>query len=395
VSTWPTFPVRRLFSIVNGGTPTADDENWGGSVPWATPVDLAQVNGGVLVATDRTLTESGLRAGSRAVPAGSLVLSTRAPIGYVAESTVRTALNQGCRGLSPTVPLTLRYFRHQFTSLADRLQAWGQGSTFVELSGDALAAFPLVVPPLPTQRAIADYLDREMERIDALIAAKQRTAGLLEKRMRLGAYEQTTSDGDRIPLRRLLRDIKTGSTPPAAEFDQLQDGDLGWYSPGDIGERLSLSAPARTLRSEAVTEGWVPQFPPDSTLLVGIGATAGRVAYLDGVASGNQQLTCLVAGAKIHPRFLAWQLFGRQDELRATAPFTTLPILNNEFVRSLVMMVPPISKQARIADTLDREATRISALAECEGRQVRLLRERRQALITAAVAGELDISEAA
>jgi type I restriction enzyme S subunit len=177
-----TTQVRRAFRVVNGGTPTSDEENWDGTVPWATPVDLGMVNGGRLLTTQRSLTELGLRAGSACVPGGSLIVSTRAPIGYVAEVAQRTAFNQGCRGLVPTVDLELRYFRYQFSALKKELQSRGQGSTFSELSSEGLAGIPLRVPDLQAQRAIADYLDAETARIDALIEKKAKVVRLLQER---------------------------------------------------------------------------------------------------------------------------------------------------------------------------------------------------------------------
>ena len=63
--------------MVNGGTPTADASNWGGEVPWATPVDLGRHDGRTIGATERTLTDRGLETGSSMVPEGSIILSTR------------------------------------------------------------------------------------------------------------------------------------------------------------------------------------------------------------------------------------------------------------------------------------------------------------------------------
>ncbi|MCL4293998.1 MAG: restriction endonuclease subunit S, partial [Acidimicrobiia bacterium] len=170
--TWQSVPLRRLFRVVNGGTPTSDEDNWGGGIQWATPVDLGRVHGGTLDGTDRTLSSIGLRTGSAAVPAGSLVISTRAPIGYVAEATTTTAFNQGCRGLVPTTSLDSRFYRYVVVAMTDQLQAAGQGSTFVELPGDALAEQRMPMPPVRLQRAIADFLDAETARIDALITKK-------------------------------------------------------------------------------------------------------------------------------------------------------------------------------------------------------------------------------
>jgi type I restriction enzyme S subunit len=193
----------------------------------------------------------------------------------------------------------------------------------------------------------------------------------------------------RLPLRRLLEAVKTGTTPPSEQLTWLSDGAIPWYSPGDIEDSLRLAAPARTVKAEALSGGWLPRFPMGSTLLVGIG-NVGKVAFLDHEASGNQQLTCLVPGPRIVPRFLAWQLFAMQDEVRATAPFTILPILNNEFVRSLSLTVPSRSKQQAIADYLDSETARIDALIEKKQRMVELLEEKWSVVVRETVLRDLD-----
>src|SRR5947199_593454 len=79
-------PLKRLFRVVNGATPSSGDEHyWDGDVPWATPDDLGKLNSRLLNATRRTITEDGyLSCGTTLMPGGSIVLSTRAPIGHVA-----------------------------------------------------------------------------------------------------------------------------------------------------------------------------------------------------------------------------------------------------------------------------------------------------------------------
>ncbi len=216
MSSWPSVPIRRLFRVVNGGTPTGEPDNWNGGVPWATPVDLAKVDSGVLESTERTLTATGLRTGSRTVPAGSIVVSTRAPIGYVAQVEASTAFNQGCRGLGPAAPMDIRFFRYQLSVSSGQLAALGQGSTFVELSSEQLAGFPVVAPPQDQQRSIADYLDRETARLDALIAAKQRMIDLVQERSashRHRWYQELAEQSVPVPLRRLMGRLEQGWSP--------------------------------------------------------------------------------------------------------------------------------------------------------------------------------------
>jgi type I restriction enzyme S subunit len=182
VSQWPRAQLRRLFRIVNGGTPTADPINWDGEVRWATPVDLARVDGEFIDETERRLTVTGLHSGSRSVPSGSLILSTRAPIGYVAQTTREMSFNQGCRGLVPVVSMDIRYFRYQLSALRDDLQSLGAGSTFQELSTEALATMRLTNPNIEMQRVIADFLDTETVRIDGLVNKQRLIIDLLTER---------------------------------------------------------------------------------------------------------------------------------------------------------------------------------------------------------------------
>ncbi|MGI8702289.1 MAG: restriction endonuclease subunit S [Nocardioidaceae bacterium] len=165
-------PLRRQFRIVNGGTPTSEADNWDGEVPWATPIDLARVDGRLLGQTARTLTAGGARRGSVLVAAGSLILSTRAPIGYIARTNREVAFNQGCKALVPITDIDARYDTYVLGSITRQLQGLGQGSTFADLSNEALLGFAVPAPPLAAQRKIADFLDAETARIDALAATR-------------------------------------------------------------------------------------------------------------------------------------------------------------------------------------------------------------------------------
>ena len=169
---WEVKPLGKVFKIINGSTPKSGELNyWDGSIVWATPDDLGNLSSDTLWTTRRTITEEGYGScGTSLAPAGSLVLSTRAPIGHVAIAGVPLCTNQGCRALVPRNAEFERFLYYQLVTARPELESWGQGSTFKELSRDRLAAIHLAIPPFDEQRAIADFLDRETARIDALIA---------------------------------------------------------------------------------------------------------------------------------------------------------------------------------------------------------------------------------
>ncbi len=275
--------------------------------------------------------------------------------------------------------------------LVDWAVATSDGTKMPRTGWDKLHDYRVTVPEQRQQRAIAYYLDAETARIDALMEKKQRMVELLDHRLHALAFHLTTRYDRTVPLRRLALQVKTGTTPNAFVLERLLDGALPWYSPGDVEEWLGLAEPARSLAVEAVTGGWVPRFERNSTLVVGIGATAGRVAHLESEASGNQQMTCIVSGPLLVPRFLSWQLFSRAAEMKETAPYTTLPIINNGFLKSVSIFLPPLDVQEAVVRQLDDEARRAKKLLAALYRQHECMREHRQALITAAITGQLSV----
>ena len=180
---WQSSPLQRWFSIVNGGTPASAEETyWDGDTVWLTPDDLGHNEGTWIGAGRRTITEEGVRNSSaRVTPAGSVVLSTRAPIGHLAITGVPAATNQGCRMLVPSSDADSCFAYYALLSSRGVLQSLGKGSTFMELTPTDLGGHVLPFPPLDEQRVIAAYLDRETERIDALVAKKRLLIERLEE----------------------------------------------------------------------------------------------------------------------------------------------------------------------------------------------------------------------
>ena len=269
-----------------------------------------------------------------------------------------------------------RFLRYALASslIQGLIGAFKAGMGVPHLFQADIKKFPLPLPPPAVQSAIADFLDTETLRIDALIENKRRVLELATERLLCCAATMTqAADAARVPLRRVIRSLQTGTTPPTREVEMFSDDQVPWFSPGDFVERARLALPSRYLSHEAIRTGAAPLFPADSTLVVGIGATAGRVAHLESPASGNQQLTCLVAGERMEPRFLTWQLWSRRRELLQTAPMTTLPIISNDFLKSLTVTVPPRSVQVSVVSRLDADSTVLGALASRLERQAKLL----------------------
>jgi type I restriction enzyme S subunit len=371
------------------------------------------VNGGLLTTTNRSLTEAGLRTGSTAVGPDTLIVSTRAPIGYVAQTNARTAFNQGCRGLTPRAALDVRFYRYVLSASPENLQSRGQGSTFVELSTESLASLPVPNPGLNQQRAIGDFLDGETARIDALISARTTQLKLVAERqshalrLALEPYGVVLPEGSPsevgqalpfgwrwIKLGSLLSQLTNGYVGPTRDI--LVDDGIRYIQGLHIkGGKIDFER-----RPFYVTREWFEQRPRIS-LLAGdvLIVQTGDIGQCAVVPDGFGEASChalLIARPRpnlISPEYLGVYLqseFGQAQLLRL-ATGALHPHL--EFgIRTAEVVVPPRSVQSELVRRVRTANDWGGKVASLGQRNRALLREHRQALITAAVTGQLDLA---
>lgn len=292
------------------------------------------------------------------------------------------------------------------------------------LSEGYQATLPIALPPLDEQQTIARFLDAKTAQIDALLAQKrQLIEKLKEKRQALIARTVTRGLpteaakaaglepnpqmkesgvdwlGDVpkrwkvLPLRRLINFLKTGNTPSGAEDHHFEEGGFNWYSPSDFSEDIYLGQANRALSADGKAE--VRIFPGKTVMLVGIGATIGKVGLARGESSCNQQINAIGCGTKLDPVFATYYLKILRDFIVKCGKFTTLPIINQDETKNLTFTVPPLSEQSAIAAYLDRETVKIDCLMTPVDEAISRLSEYRQALITSAVTGKIDVRELA
>ncbi|MEM4383916.1 MAG: restriction endonuclease subunit S [Candidatus Caldarchaeum sp.] len=168
---WEIKKVADLFSVETGTTPsTKNSEYWeAGEVNWFTPLDLSKLNGKTRIGeSERKITRKALKDYNLTlIPPGSLILSTRAPVGYVAVLEEGGTFNQGCKGLIPrNMEIESLFYAYYLLHKKDVLQNLSGGSTFKELSKTMLENVKVPLPPIVEQRAIAEILsvvDQKLE----------------------------------------------------------------------------------------------------------------------------------------------------------------------------------------------------------------------------------------
>ena len=156
-----TASLGEVADIISGATPkTGVADYWDGDVRWATPADLSKLDGAYIADSPRKLTAAGVRSCATSVlPEGSVLLSSRAPIGHVAINAIPMATNQGFKSLIPGPDLDAKFLYYWLKSKTHYLQSLGNGATFKELSKKTTEKIQIPLPPLEEQRRIAAILD--------------------------------------------------------------------------------------------------------------------------------------------------------------------------------------------------------------------------------------------
>jgi len=146
---WEVKAIGDLAEVVGGSTPrTGIPEYWeGGTHHWATPKDLSGLRVPVLLDTERKITDAGLaQISSGLLPAGTVLLSSRAPIGYLAIADVPVAVNQGFIAMKPRRGISNLFLLRWARAAHDEIVSYANGSTFLEISKASFRQIRVIVP---------------------------------------------------------------------------------------------------------------------------------------------------------------------------------------------------------------------------------------------------------
>jgi type I restriction enzyme S subunit len=282
--------------------------------------------------------------------------------------------------------LTAQPTRDQFTVFATGVTRYG-------LRQDEIGRVEIPLPTLHEQLAIADYLDAETARIDALITKKQRMVGLLEERLGTAIrHTLFTLSCERHPLKRRWKVIDCKHRTP----NYLPEG-IPVVSPGDATPgRLDLSRAHRFVgQRDFLDLADPPRLPRRGDIIYSRNASIGIASYVDTDEPFCMgQDVCLITSMGQSQLFLLYVLntigTDQLDEAKIGSTFSRINIAQ---IVELEIPIPEPNEQKRLGAEFDLMTIHTNTLTRTLQVQINLLQERRQALITAAVTGQLDIPE--
>ena len=306
-----------------------------------------------------------------------------------------------------------RYLKYVASSsdFVEGIIARSTGISYPAINATDLVRLPIPVPGEDEQRSIASFLDRETARIDGLIAKQERLIELLAEKRQATMTRAVTKGLDptaptkpsrvpwlgdipshwtALPLKWFSK-LTTGITPSTANGDNFPDEQTPypWVRPEDLNESGRPTEASKFLSADA-WNGCRP-IRANSVLVCCIGATLGKVGLIRSPAVTNQQITAIES--EMDGSYLFAAMTAARQEIQAMSVGNTLPILNTSRLGMLSVPVPPAQEQLKIAEYVRAKSHEIDLLSSKCQSAIRILRERRSALISAAVTGKIDVRE--
>ncbi|MFD7693974.1 restriction endonuclease subunit S [Streptomyces sp. NPDC059805] len=403
VSRWPTAPIRLVARLGSGHTPSrSKPEYWENcTVPWITLADVWQLRDGrtaVITETKEKVSPLGL-ANSAAVkhPAGTVILSRTASVGFSAIMGRDMATSQDFATWTCGPRLEPRYLLHALRGMAPDLKRVATGSTHKTIYMPDIEQLRVPLPPLEEQRRIADFLDAETARIEELLALRERQRQLLNPHRDAQVRAHFRSIGT-SPTR--LKFLLTARPRYGVLVPKFEDTGIKFIRVNDL---LDLSGRSESLItiSPEVSAQYPTTIVRTGDVLVSVVGTLGRAAVAPHSVSGAN-VNRAIAVLRPHPNvdrelLTAWintAEFQDQAQL-ATGNDSAQRTLGMEDMANFHLEWPcTASDQRRLALLVQGSVARSLELADALKRQSAVLKERRQAIITAAVTGQFDVSTA-
>jgi type I restriction enzyme, S subunit len=416
---WDTIALKRKFRLVNGSTPKSGIiEYWDGDILWITPADFSAAINGRISTSARKITHEGLDScGTSIVPADSIVITTRAPIGEVVQADKELCTNQGCKTLVlDASDVRERFIFYLIKASNDQLNALGLGSTFMELSKEALGYYKATLPPISEQKQIADFLDYKTAQIDALIAKKKELIEKL-KEQRIAVITQAVTKGldpdapmrdsgvdwlGQVPEHWKVIPIKFSLLIPITdgphETPELFDNGIPFISAEAVkGDKLDFEK-KRGYISQEDHHRYSRKYKPlrGDVYMVKSGATTGNVARVETDEEFN--IWSPLAAFRPSPEtattdfifyFMKSKPFFHSVELSWS--YGTQQNIGMGVIANLKMACPPVEEQKEITKEITARTQKIDGMINASQSAIDRLTEYRTALITATTTGKIDV----
>ncbi|WP_240106183.1 restriction endonuclease subunit S [Streptomyces sp. MUM 203J] len=348
---------------------------------------------------------------------GDVVIGMDGDFNLVVWDRGEAALNQRLCLLRPRADVDMRFIAYALPSSLKIINDLTFATTVKHLSSTDVLTERVMLPPLEGQRCIADFLDIEIARMDALATAERRVLDRLAERRAAGVVS-AVAGGEHVDRRKstlawletvpdswqevrvgLLAQMGSGHTPSRSHPEWWVDCAIPWITTGEVkqvrDDRIEDLYETREKISELGLANSAAELHRRGTVFLCRTASAGYAGVMGEDMATSQDFVTWTCGPRLNPYYLLWCLRAmRPDLLGRLAMGSTHKTIYVPDLQMLRIPLPPLDEQGRIVESIRWQNARIDVLVDKVRRQIDLLNERRQALITAAVTGQFDVSTA-
>lgn len=387
MSEWKEYKVKEIGEVIGGGTPsTVVKEYWNGDIPWLTPRDLSNYNKNTISAGERYITKLGLaNSNAKLLPKGTILLSSRAPIGYLSIAANPIATNQGFQSIVTFKDFDNTFIYYLILSNRDFLISNGEGTTFGELSKRTLRELSFYIPTLTEQKAIASILSSLDDKIDLLNRQNKTLEAIAETLFRQWFVEEADESWE---VKRLdeLGNIICGKTP-SKKITKYFNGEIPFIKIPEMHNNIYVFDTEDSLSLEGKYSQLNKTIPPKS-ICVSCIATVGLVIMNAYESQTNQQINTLIPLNNKYRYFLFLKLKHIKEDLISMASGgTATDNLNTSNFANIKINMPPDDILFRFHNSIEFFFTKIYNNQQ----QIRTLAKLRDNLLPKLMSGEVRV----
>lgn len=361
---WKLVKVRDVCKVVSGGTPsTREASYWDGNIPWITPMDLSKLNHKYIQYGSRSITNIGLKNSSaELIPRHSLIMSSRAPIGYFAINTQDATTSQGCKTFICSSEVEVEYLYYYLSYHISEIKKIGSGSTFAEVSKKHLEDLAIKIPTIAVQKEIVKMISAA----DDAIAATQKVidqTGQLKKTL----LQQLLTQGINHTK---FKHTESGKLPEPWQIEKL--GNISRFIDyrGKTPKKTPSGVPLITARN--VRQGFISEEPREyiaeesfnewmtrgmplcGDIVFTTEAPLGHVAQIRTKEKLAFAQRVIVIQSKLNHNFLKYFLSSEiaQSNILSMATGGTVKGIKTSSLKTLPVFVPSEIEQKRISEIL-------------------------------------------
>lgn len=344
------YKLGEICEIVSGSTPkTGIAEYWDGNLKWITP---AEIDDESYIITDsaRKLTELGVKkTGLLSFPSGTVILSSRAPIGKVAIAGCEMYCNQGFKNLICSDRINNRYLYWFLKGNTAYLNSLGRGATFKEISKKIVSDIEINVPEISQQLAAVDALERVSEIIRLRKNQLQKLDELVKARFieLFGDYDLTHPQESWVTIKEIGTVV--GGATPKTDHDEYWGGSYRWITPAELDADSGYIYDSVRKLTKAGVESCSLQEMPVGTVILSSRAPIGKVAIAGNTLYCNQGFKNIICKEGITPRYLYTVLLLNVEYLNSLGRGATFKEISKGIVESIRIPVPSIGLQQQFA----------------------------------------------